>query len=513
MTPPVLQKDHDSFQASEHNENSEESIFIINDGLAPLPPAARYVPRCLRYDHGAPMEATGIAVDKWAMGPVFMSSMFLGPALLQLATEAAGCVYNETEETICENKVYGFRPSSLLSNMAVASGLLVPITLPLVGALVDHTPYRKQVAAWTAMGVAVVKGVEVSVGPSTWFFITILQITTSVFYNVHVTTTLAYNSELSSKPEVQAKYNSVFSMISFTSMLAFLVAVLVLSGALGTDDVRTARLSQTITALTALVTFSFAWKYLFRDRPASSVIQPGQTLVTSGFYKVWESSNRIARHYKPLFWVICSLMFAEAAMSGLTTIATTFLSVVLKMNASEIGLTFLVVLVAGIPGSWLGGWTTVQLKSPIKSAILCNVLFVLVTGCAAFMLRNSEHKRLAYMFGLLWGTCIGWLSPVDTTMFISVMPKDSRAEFMGIYMLAVSILAWLPPLVFTTLNEVGMDMAWGLVSLDIYFMLAVVFLCLVGDYHKAVEDVAEEMLEMTPETITHVPTDKKYELY
>ena len=510
MTLPVLQKDHDSFQASEESENLDEGF--VDDGMAPLPWAVRYVPRCLRYDHGAPVEATGIAVDKWAMGPIFMSSLFLGPALLQLATEAAGCIYNESEETICENKVYGFRPSSLLSNMAVASGLLVPITLPLVGALVDHTPYRKQVAAWTAMGLAVVKGIEVSVGPYTWFLITILQVTTSIFYNVHVTTTYAYISELSSKPEIQAKYNSAFSVINFSSMLAFLVTILVFSGVLGTDDVGTARLSQTVTALTALITFSFAWKHLFRDRPATSAVRHGQTLVTSGFSKVWESVNRIARHHKPLSWVICSLMFAEAAMSGLITIATTFLSVVLKMNAEEVGLTFLVVLVAGIPGSWLSGLTTVLLNIPIKSAILCNICFVLVTGCAAVTLRGPEHKALAYMFGLLWGVLIGWLSPVDTTMFISVMPKDSRAEFMGIYMLAVSILAWLPPLVFSTLNEVGLDMAWGLVSLDIYFILAVYFLCLVGDYHKAVEDVAEEVLEMTPNGITDIPTDKKYEL-
>lgn len=508
MTVPVLlQKDHGSFLTSDHSENSSDDGIFVSQGVAPLPSAARHVPRCLRYDQGAPIEATGLAVDNWAMGPVFLSSMFLGPALLQLATEAAGCVYDESEETICENKVYGFRPSSLLSNMAVASGLLVPIALPLVGAIVDHTPYRKQVAAWTAIGVSIVKGIEVSIGPSTWFFITVLQVTTSVFYNVHVTTTYAYNSELSSKSEIQAKYNSSFSMISFVSMLVFLVIILVLSGALDTDDVGTARISQTVTALTALVTFSYAWKYLFRDRPATSNIRLGQTLVSSGFYKVWESSNRIARQYKPLFWVICCLMFAEAAMSGLTTIATTFLTVVLKMNADEVGLTFLVVLVAGIPGSWLGGWTTVQLKSPIKSAILCNVLFILVTGGAAFMLHGPEHKVLAYMYGALWGILMGWLSPVDTTMFISVMPKDSRAEFMGIYMLAVSTLAWLPPLLFSMLNEAGMDMAWGMASLDIYFILAVFFLFLVGDYDKAVEDVTEETIEMAATIMVDTKTD------
>lgn len=462
-----------------------------------LPAAVLWVPRCLRYGPDAPIEATGISVDKWAMGPVFMSSMFLGPALLQLASQAAGCDFHEDADSICDKTVYGFRPSSLLSNMAVASGLLVPIVLPLVGAIVDHTPYRKQVAASAGIGLALVKGIEIAVGPSTWFFITILQVTSAILYNIHVTATYAYNSELSSHPDVQANYNAFYSMIQYMSMLSFLVIVLLLSGYLGTDDVGTARLSQTITSSTALILFAFSWRYLFDDRPPTSAVRPGQSLVTSGFSKVWESTQRISRQYKALKWVICSLMFAEAAMSALATIATTFATEVLKMNATDIGLLFLVVLVMGIPGSWLAGWITVRLQSPIRSCMLCNGIFIIVTASAASMLTGPEHKGVAYIYGALWGLLMGWLSPVDTTMFISVMPKDSRAEFMGIFMLAVSVLAWLPPLAFSVLNEAGINMAWGLASLNLFFMLAALCLLrIMGEYQQAVQEVQEESVEM-----------------
>ena len=392
----ILDKVHQSLSENDVSENSDDAGVIgvyrfaaaNDDGRQEtLPAAARWVPRCLRYDHGAaPIEATGLAVDNWALGPIFMSSMFLGPALLQLATQAAGCVYDQEASVVCEEKVYGFRPSSLLSNMAVVSGLLVPIMLPIVGAIVDHTPFRKQVAATTGVALALVKGFEVAVGPSTWFVITILQVTSSLIYNTHVVTTYAYNSELSAKPEVQANYNAFYSMVQYWSMLSFLIVVLVLSGLLGTDDVGTARISQTVTSLTALVLFSFSWQYLFRDRPATSAVQPGQSLVTSGFVKVWDSSKRIARQYRALLWVMLSLMFAEAAMSALATIATTFATQVLKMNANEIGLLFLVVLVAGIPGSWLAGWATIKLKSPVRSAIVCNVMFIVVTAAAAILL-------------------------------------------------------------------------------------------------------------------------------
>jgi MFS-type transporter involved in bile tolerance (Atg22 family) len=431
------------------------------------------------------VEATGLAVDDWAMGPIFMSSLFLGPALLQLATQAAGCPYlgDDADMTLCDAKVYGFRPSSLLSNMAVVSGLLVPLSLPVVGAVVDHTPYRKQVAATTALGLAAVKGLEAAVGRHTWFTITVLQVLSSVLYNIHVTATYAYKSELGADPVVQASYQSFYSCTQYASMLLFLVAVLVASGVAGTDDVGTARISQIITSLTAMSLFAFVWKHLFRDRPATIFLQPGQSLWTSGFRKVAVTTYRIAsqRQYRPLLWVICSLSFAEAAMSALATVATTYLTAVLKMDATEVGLLFLIVLLMGIPGSRLGGWTMIAFASPIRSGILCNALFAAVTGAAATLLTGPEHKLQAYGLASLWGICLGWLSPVDTTMFLSVMPVDScRAEFMGIYMLAVYVLSWLPPLVFSGLNEAGLPMAYGLASLNLFFLAGLGFLLLVG---------------------------------
>jgi UMF1 family MFS transporter len=468
--------------ADNSNSNNHGAVLTVT----PLPAAARWVPSCLRFDD-APVEATGCAVDDWAMGPIFMSSLFLGPALLQLATQAAGCDFNDDPDIdtpVCENKVYGFRPSSLLSNMAVVSGLLVPLLLPLVGAVLDHTPHRKGVAAATALGLAALKGLEAAVGRHTWFTITILQVLSSVLYNIHVTATYAYKSELGSAPAVQASYQSFYSATQYASMLLFLLAVLVSSGLAGADNVGTARISQTITCATAGTLFRFAWKHLFREVPAAIVLPPGVSLWTSGFRKVAGTTLRIASHrqYRPLLWVILSLSFAEAAMSALATVATTYLTAVLKMDATEVGLLFLIVLLMGIPGSRLGGWTMIAFGSPIRSGILCNAVFVVVTGAAATLLTGPEHKLEAYGLASLWGICLGWLSPVDTTMFLSVMPGNAcRAEFMGIYMLAVYILSWLPPLVFSGLNEAGLPMAYGLASLNLFFLAGLGFLLPVGD--------------------------------
>ncbi len=58
---------------------------------------------------------------------------------------------------------------------------------------------------------------------------------------------------------------------------------------------------------------------------------------------------------------------------------------------------------------------------------------------------------------------------------------------MGLYLCACQILGWLPPLVFTAMNEGGLSMRLGLASLNIYFLGSLIVYFLVGDYQLAVE--------------------------
>lgn len=533
MVTPVLHKEHESFASEEENRENATA------GAAPLPSALRWVPPCLRFtpessitrntlvesdgDNSVPIEATGLALDNAAMGPIFMASLFLGPALLKLATAAAGCdpageANGTTTDdmditTTCTKTIYGFRPSSLLSNMAVASGILVPLLLPIFGAIVDHTPYRRGVGAFTAIALAIVKGLEIALNRYTWAAITVLQVASGLLYNVHVTITYAYNSELSAVPAVLARYNAYYSMVQYASMLLFLVVVLVLTSALGVkdNDVATARVSQTLTTVTAVVVFPWTWRHFFGPRPATAALPSrhisgdsysyfdggqGSHLVVSGFAKVFASTKRLLLQEDPrhraLSWVILSLILAESAMSALATIATTFATQVLHMNGQQIGQLFLVVLIAGLPGTALASY-----GSPHHAALLCNALFVLVTTAASHHLRGPSHQNLAYMYGAAWGVLMGWLSPVDTTLYISLLTTTAdRAEGMGIYMWAVSVLAWLPPLLFSFLNEIGVSQAWGLASLNVFFAGA--FLCLLQVDEHAASVTATAGMEMLP---------------
>jgi MFS transporter, UMF1 family len=455
------------------------------DDTVPFPPplhsALLHVPSFFRYDKG-PLEATGLNIDFYARATILMSSIFLGPALLQLATDAAGC----DSEEICNNRIYGMKPSSLLSNIAIFSNLLVAILMPLFGAIVDHTPYRRQVGMYSAFSLTVLKGIESMISSKTWFAIACFQVLSYILYNIHITSTYAYGSELSNNHTAQAKYNTFFYVVLYISTVIFLVMVLLIAFAVNADDITTARIALILTTATCAILFPFTWTNFFTDRPAKSTIPKGHSLVTSGFQKLKQTSKRICHDLPALRYVMLSIMFSEAATGALITISTTYMTQFLNMDASELGVIFFIILSMGAPGSKLAELLAISVN-PLFAAKVLVILFIVVTFTAAVVLTGQDRKQYSAIFAVFWGLGLGGLHPMHSTLFMTISPTGQETEMMGTYIFAGQVLAWLPPLLFTILNEVGVSMSVGMLSLDIFFCIAFIFLGLIGDYHKALD--------------------------
>lgn len=103
------------------------------------------------------------------------------------------------------------------------------------------------------------------------------------------------------------------------------------------------------------------------------------------------------------------------------------------------------------------------------------------------VLRGPEDQHLCRIFGFCWGLALGWLQPQNTSLYIPLLPSTNATqvtEMMGLYVFACQILSWLPPTVFTVMNESQISMYYGLGSLSIYFLLSLWCLFAVGDYPR-----------------------------
>lgn len=507
--------------SNDGNNNGSSSI------RTPVFPFQQYIPRLFLFDNG-PIEATGLAFNSFARGAVAMSTIFLGPALLKLASNAAAKANdcNEDDDDYDADcgedggRIYGMRPTSLLTNIGVFSGLLSCALTPIFGSIVDHTPHRKAIGQGSAIILSIVKGIEIFVSESTWFTVSVLQVLNFVIYNAYLCAIYAYTAELSTIPDEQTGYNSRFQGIFYVSMLVFLIVVMVTSTVVGTGDVGTARISQTIASLVCISVFTFSWRFFFRPRPALREVPAGSNFAKSGFQKLSFTFSHIWSYWYTLRYFLLSVMLSEAATAALSTIATTYMTHVLEMGAKEIGQVFLCVFVAGIPGSKLGGMIGVAIN-PLRSALLCLVIFILNTTLAATVLTGPEsqnamvslsscnvhrtnrfHRLMLtvdqYAFAAVWGICLAWLHPTHASIYCTIIPRGQESELMGIYIFSGAVLAWLPPFVFSFLNEIGASMSIGLASLNLFFAGGFVFLLMIGNYNDAVALSQNESMAWTP---------------
>jgi len=131
------------------------------------------------------------------LGPSIMSNIFLSASLIFLASEEAGCL-NETGDEVledCDKKIYGFKPASLISNIAVISGVLSALFMPIAGAIIDYSPYRKQVGVITAVLMMMIETAQIGTVSRTWFAMSILLAVSGVLYQVETLATRAYLPE------------------------------------------------------------------------------------------------------------------------------------------------------------------------------------------------------------------------------------------------------------------------------------------------------------------------------
>ena len=98
-----------------------------------------------------------------------MGGVFLSAAMIKLANHSVGCLYGDEIDDIieddykCNKNLWGlFNPNSIYLVVTLVASILSSIFCPIVGSIIDHTKFRKQVG-----------------------FITLTIVTLITFINIH----------------------------------------------------------------------------------------------------------------------------------------------------------------------------------------------------------------------------------------------------------------------------------------------------------------------------------------
>lgn len=425
-----------------------------------------------------------------ARGAVVMSNIFLASSLIFLASEEAGCLNEEGDKVLddCDNKVHGFKPASLVTNIAVITGVASALFMPLVGAMVDFTPRRKAVGILSAVLLLLIQAAQVGTVSATWFPMAILQAVAGFLLEVQVLASYAYLPTISREvgEKTMTRYTATFTMVQFAAQALFLISVIVFSLALGFGNVKTAQLSQAISALWAGIGFAIGWM-LLPSVPATNLLPEGHSLLTEGFVQVYRTALKIRKHYgRGLRWFLWGVVFGEAAANSFTIVAVVYLSDHLHMSATEIGIFFLIALVGTLPGAWLGAMVTRRLD-PNRSWRL-SMVFMTIMAVGGAVVVDLVPRYLVYIWGVGIGAILGWFYSTESLFFSMCLPRGQEAELSGFFLYCSQILGWAPALLFTILVENNVSQTYGVMSVSIFLIIAIIALSCAAPWDEIVEE-------------------------
>jgi len=437
--------------------------------------------------------AKGYNMNGIARGALVMSNVFLSTAFIYYASKEAGCL-DENDESIedCNNKVHGFAPAALVTNIAVISGLLSAFLMPLIGAIVDYTRYRRITGIGTSILIILIQATQIVLFESTWYYMLILQAIAGFLYQVLVLVCYAYLPDMARAvgQTTMTKHTSTFVMTQFSSQLSFLLLIIAISIAISSKDYMTARISQAVNVCWVGFAFFRGWRQL-PEMPATHQLPEGRSIILQGFFQIYNTTKDINKNYaNSLRWFLLSIVFAEATVNAFTSVSVVFLADHIGMNGTQVGIFYAIVLFSSLPGSYFSLKVSSRLNPNHCMKLSLAMLFV-VSYVGALTLQRDSFVT-AYIWGIFVGFCLGWFYPAENLFFSMCLPKGHEAEIAGFFVYSTQILGWLPPLLFSVLVDNNISQKFGLMAVAAFFIPAIGFLFLTPSWPEVLAEVREE---------------------
>mmetsp|Transcript_41967 Transcript_41967/g.98337 ORF Transcript_41967/g.98337 Transcript_41967/m.98337 type:complete len:462 (-) Transcript_41967:181-1566(-) len=408
---------------------------------------------------------------------------FTGAAIVEMAMVEAGC----DGQGQCDKQIFGFKATSILTNLQLYVGLISAIFMPFAGAIVDNTRFRWHVGAITAAIMVCINAFQIAVWSKLWMALLVTQGLQYVVYTVHNVIQFAYLPELTTDIHEMSKFNAAFNSIQFGSIFVYVLLILLMATFVkGITNFQVAQVSQIILTCYSLIMFGYSWTFLFsRDVPFTPAPK-GSNLCSLGFNKIYTTAKQIFMEEKSIMWLMLSISLSEAVLNSFPAIFVTLFKAWLEMNSKQIATSNLIMLAFALPGSYTSIFLLKKFDAKKAQQIsLCTWTICIIL--ASLILQRPGVPSLGYVTSILWGISYGIIYPCQRTLYSMIVPIGKSTEWMGFYVFCGKIFESLPNLIFVIMNERNVAMNWSLLSLCIFFLGAALVIFAMADFDELVE--------------------------
>lgn len=194
-----------------------------------------------------------------------------------------------------------------------------------------------------------------------------------------------------------------------------------------------------------------------------------------GVERTYRTTLRAAQFKHLVIFLLAFMMYNEGIQTVIN-MATTYGTVELKLPATALMLTLLIIQFVAIFGSLLFSRLAGKIGTR-RSILIALLIWCGVVVYAYFITTTYEFFAL----GMVVGLAMGGSQSLSRSYYGSMVPEEASAEFFGFYTVFSKFSAIWGPWVFAAITHFAQSARTAIVSLIVFFIIGVLLLLLVNE--------------------------------
>ena len=352
------------------------------------------------------------------------------------------------------------------------SYLLIIMTAPALGAYADAYAVKKPLLLITTAGCVVFTALLYFAGPGDFWLAVVLIILTNFFFGSGENLIAAFLPELA-KSKALGKVSGWGWGLGYLGGLFTLgccLAYITWAQAQGHDSSQYVPVTMGITAVIFAIASLPTFLYL-KERANPQPHRFGRRIVNESFSRLKDTLIHV-RHYQDLMRFLICLVFYQAGIQAVIALAAIYAQQAMGFDTRETLKLILLVNITAALGAFAFGHVQDKLGhlATIALTLVGWIIMILLTWFA-------EDQAMFWVAANIAGLCLGASQSAGRALIGLFSPSSRRAEFFGLWGLAVKLSSILGPLTYGWVSWVSNgDHRLAMLITGSYFIIGLLIL-------------------------------------
>jgi UMF1 family MFS transporter len=355
--------------------------------------------------------------------------------------------------------------------LAVSYALII-LTAPALGAYADAYAAKKRLLFLSALGCVLFTGLLYFVGPGDLWLAVGLIILTNFFFGCGENLIAAFLPELA-RGDALGKVSGWGWSLGYIGGLVSLglaLTYVTLAQEQGEAAEHFVPVTMLITAgffaLSCIPTFLF-----LKERAVPQSHLAGHTVISEAFSRLGQTFHRV-RDYRDLLRFLVCIVFYQAGIQTVITLAAIYAQQVMSFNTSDTMFLVLVVNITASVGAFAFG--SIQDRIGHIPTIALTLVGWMVMILLAWM---ADSRAMFWLAANVAGLCLGASQSAGRALVGYFSPDARRAEFFGLWGLAVKLSSILGPVTYGMVSWISRgDHRLAMLITGVYFVIGLLIL-------------------------------------